>query len=343
MIIGTERSGSNLLRLILNAHSAIAVPHPPHFMRYLGPLEASYGDLSREDRRRAATRDALRLLRTHIHPWEHPIDEDAVVAAASPTMFGITAAIYEEYRRARGKPRWGCKSTFMVDHVDDVLAEYPAARFIWLVRDPRDVAASAKHAVFGPYHPYLMATLWLRQQQRAQAALDRHGPGVVHRLRYEDLVGRPEQEIDKLCAFLEEPFEPAMVQPHRTGAARRTARLSASWRNTGEPISERSVGRYEKALTPAERRQVERVAGPLMERLGYRTRTDGPLAVRPSPLALRTRDARLRVVTEYRSLRNDANHARRWRRDATVRWLWLRARLRTLGTLAPARALGGRG
>jgi hypothetical protein len=218
-----------------------------------------------------------------------------------------------------------------------VLAEYPAARFIWLVRDPRDVAASSKQAVFGPYHPYLTATLWLRQQQRAQAALDRHGPSTVHRLRYEDLVGRPEEEITKLCAFLDEPFEPAMVRPHRTGAARRTARLSGSWRNTDEPISERSVGRHEQALTPAERRQVEHIARPLMERLGYRTRADAPLAVRPSPLELRIRDARLRIATEYRSLCNDTNHARRWRRDATVRWLWLRARLRALGPLTPTR------
>lgn len=342
LIIGTERSGSNLLRLILDAHSAIAVPHPPHFMRYLAPLEASYGDLSRAERRRAATRDALTLLRTHIHPWEHLVDEDSVVAAASPTMFGITAAIYEEYRRAQGKARWGCKSTFMVDHVDDVLAEYPGTRFIWLVRDPRDVAASAKRAVFGPYHPYLMATLWLRQQRRAQDALDRHGPGVVHHLRYEDLVARPEEEITKLCAFLGEPFEPAMLRPDRTRAAQRTARLSASWRNTGRPISEGSVGRHQRALTPAERRQVERVTGPFMERLGYRTGDDADLAVRPSPLALRAGDARLRIATEYRSLRGDANHARRWRRDLTVRWLWLRARLRARGFPAPARASGGR-
>lgn len=336
LIIGTERSGSNLLRLILNAHPAIAVPHPPHFMHYLAPLEASYGDLRREENRRIAVRDALTLLNTHINPWEHAIDEDVVVATAGPSMFGITAAIYEEYRRATGRPRWGCKSTFMVEYVDQVLADYPAARFIWLVRDPRDVAASAKRAVFGPCHPYLTGALWLRQQRLGLAALERHGPGVVHLLRYEDLVARPEEEIGKLCTFLGEPVEPAMLRPHRSAAARRTAGLSASWRNTGRPISETSVGRYRRALTPAERRQVERVAGPMMERLGYRPTGDADRAVRPSPLALRLRDTALWAATEYRSLREDANHARRWRRDATVRWLRLRARVRGVrGVRAP--------
>ena len=38
-IVGTERSGSNLLRVMLNASSELAVPHPPHVMRYFAPLE----------------------------------------------------------------------------------------------------------------------------------------------------------------------------------------------------------------------------------------------------------------------------------------------------------------
>ena len=332
LIIGTERSGSNLLRLILNAHSSIAVPHPPHFMRYLSPVEAAYGDLTREEARRAAVRDALTLLRVHIHPWDCTVDEDAVVEAADPSLFGVVAAIYEEYRRTHGKERWGCKSTFMVEHVDTVLAHYPQARFVWLVRDPRDVAASAKRSVFGPYHPYLTAGLWVREQQLGQRALERHGPDVVHLLHYEQLVARPEEEITRLCAFLDEPFEPAMLEPHRTGAARQIAGLSASWRNSSRPISGRSVGRYRTGLTDTERRQVELRAGRMMEQLGYDPGADAAGAVRPpSPVGLFARNLGLRLATEYRSLRGDANHARRWRRDATVWRLRTAARLRSRG------------
>ena len=46
MMIGTQRSGSNLLRLMLNQLPDIASPHPPHILERLGPLEADYGDLS---------------------------------------------------------------------------------------------------------------------------------------------------------------------------------------------------------------------------------------------------------------------------------------------------------
>jgi Sulfotransferase family len=324
-IIGTERSGSNVLRLILNAHSRIAVPHPPHLMRYLAPLPAAHGDLATERDRRRLARDALTLLRRHIYPWEYPIDEDLVVAEAGPSLFGVVSAIYEQYRRAAGKARWGCKSTFMVDHVATVLAEYPRARFVWLVRDPRDVAASARRSVFGHGHPYLTARLWAAQQDRARSAAARWGPAVVHPLRYEDLVGRLDDEVARLCAFLGEPVEERMLRHADTPAAQRLAGLSASWRQVSQPVSARSVGRYREALTPPERALVEQVAGAQMTDLGYPVEPGSPPVQPPPALLLHARNAALRLRVEAHSLRRDRNHWRRWGRELTVRWWRLRA------------------
>jgi hypothetical protein len=328
-IIGTERSGSNLLRLMLDAHHNITVPHPPHFMRYLAPLAASYGDLGHEANRRALVRDALTLLRRHIHPWEHPIDEEAVVAGSRPSAFGVMAEIYEQYRAAVGKSRWGCKSTFMVDYVADALAEYPGAQFVWLVRDPRDVAASAARSVFGPCHPRLTARLWAAQQGSALAALEARGDAVVHRMHYEQLVGRPEAELRRLCAFLDEPFEDTMLQFHRSPAALRLAALSRSWRNTARPVATTSVGNHRRDLAPGDRSGVEHIAGALMERLGYAVDRPptGPVR-RASGLGVRVRNAGQRIAIECRSMATDANHWRRWSRDLTARWFRVKAKAR---------------
>ena len=65
-IAGTERSGSNLLRLILNSHSEIAVPHPPHVVRYFAPLEVAYGDLADDQNFADFVRDITRLVPWHI-------------------------------------------------------------------------------------------------------------------------------------------------------------------------------------------------------------------------------------------------------------------------------------
>ncbi|MEV3874155.1 sulfotransferase [Streptomyces sp. NPDC049906] len=324
-IIGTERSGSNLLRLILNAHSRITVPHPPHFMRFLEPLAASYGDLTVERNRRALVDDALGLLARHIHPWPHPIDAERVVATAGPSLFEVVAAVYDQYRAAEGKARWGCKSTFMVEHVDEVARVFPDARFVWLVRDPQDVASSAKRAVFGPCHPYRMARLWRAEQERALAALARRGPDAVHRLRYEDLVARPEEELRTLCAFLGEGFEPSMLAHHTSPAARRTASLSESWRRAGDPIGTGRVGAHRTGLSPRERLLVDKVTAPLKERLGYPVDPRSPYAPDPSPSSVALRSALLRSRVEYRSMRQDENHRLRLARDAYVRWLRLKS------------------
>lgn len=325
LIIGTERSGSNLLRLVLNSHSRIAVPHPPHFMRYLAPVADAYGDLTVEDNRRRLVRDAGLLLERHISPWPHRIDRDLAVARAAPSLFGVVAEFYEQYRQAEGKARWGCKSTFMVDHVADVLAQYPAARFIWLVRDPRDVAASARRAVFGHCHPYLTAVLWTRQQRTASAALARYGPEVVHRLRYEDLVQEPVAAITRMCGWLGESPEPAMFAHDRTPQAQALASLSESWRNAARPVTAASVGTWRGRLGPPEVAQVQAVAGPMMAKLGYTAATGLPAAAVP-PALLRLREGTLRAGVEYRSLRRDRNTLRRWWRDATVHYIRARAR-----------------
>ncbi|HEX6343732.1 sulfotransferase [Umezawaea sp.] len=329
LIIGTERSGSNLLRLVLNAHPRVAVPHPPHFLRYLAPLADSYGDLREDANLRSLVADAVLLLRVHPHPWEHPVDVERVVREAGRSVFGVVAAIYDQYRAAEGKARWGCKSTFTVDHVDEVLAERPDARFVLLVRDPRDVAASARRSVFCHYHPARTAALWARQQDRGLAALDRHGPAVVHLLRYEDLVSGPGVEVGRLCAFLGEPVEEAMFAHHTSPAARRTSALAESWRNAGSPITTTSVGAHRHGLTPAERAVVEEIAGRGMSRLGYEVGPRRTPVVLPSALDVRLRDFGTRVLVEARSLRRDDNARQRLARDATVAWLRVRARLRS--------------
>jgi Sulfotransferase family len=324
LIIGTERSGSNLLRLILNSHSAVAIPHPPHLMRFLAPIAASYGDLTVEENRLRLARDAALIVRRHIQRWEHSVDVHGVVESAPPSVFGTVSAFYEQYRIAEGKETWGCKSTFNIDHVAEVRAVYPEACFVWLVRDPRDVALSATRSVFGYSHPYRMAGLWREQQERGFAALEAFGPETVLLMHYEDLVTEPEPQLRTLCSFAGLNFEPQMLQHHRSPAAKTLAAQSASWRNAASPINAASVGKHCDGLSAAARGQVEHAAGSTMTRLGYRPASPSQLAVPPSRVGLWGGSALRRLRIEYNSLRRDANHWRRWNRDATVLWLRLR-------------------
>ena len=94
-IIGTERSGSNLLRVILTSHSKIWIPHPPHFMNYFAHLD--YGDLHKDTTQKRVIKDMCRLVHFHIFPWnEFHLDIDEIQSRVQhPSMFGLTAALYE--------------------------------------------------------------------------------------------------------------------------------------------------------------------------------------------------------------------------------------------------------
>lgn len=329
-IVGTERSGSNLLRVILNSHGGIVVPHPPHIVRYFRPLEASYGDLARDEVFARFVRDVIRLVRLHAYPWDVPLDPNRVVSRAYPRdAFGVAAELYEQYRESVGRSRWACKSTFMVDHGLEIVRRFADPRIVLLVRDPRDVAVSSRESIFSTYHPYNTAKLWRHQQARGLELVRRLPSTNIAVVRYEELVTDTSAAVRRLCEFLGEAFEPRMLEYFRTDEARKSASLSASWSNTERPPRPDRVARYRELLRAEEVRWVEVVARAEMRAFGYEpVHSDSELdAVEFSPTLLRRfalEEQALRLRGEVRSLRRDRNVGRRWARDLFV-W-YLRAR-----------------
>jgi len=258
------------------------------------------------------------------------IDEERIVATApTRSVFGATAALYEQYRLHARKPRWGCKSTFMIEHASTIFEHFTDAQLLWLVRDPRDVAASSKRSIFSTYHPYFTACLW-RDQQNVAIELSRKLPaGALHLVRYEDLIREPEPTVRGICDFLREPFEAALLQYFTTREAKRSASLSASWRNTGEPFLSTNTGKYRSELSRAETIVVESIARAPMTHLGYTPDNDdetlSKVKVGPRELVrFWGQEQGARVRAELRSLREDRNVWRRWKRDAIVTYLTVR-------------------
>lgn len=321
-ILGTERSGSNLLRLILHSHSRLAIPHPPHLVRYFKPLQAHYGDLGEASNFHRLVEDVRALLETHIYPWDVTIDWAAVEREAQPRdVFGIQYVLYQQYALLKGKKRWGCKSTFMISEVPTLLEHHPQARLLWLVRDPRDVAVSSRRSVFSATHPVFVAELW-RDQQRLGLQWEEEGRPQL-RIHYEALLAEPEEQVRRICDFLGEDFEPQMLRYFETEEAQRSGGLSQSWAATAKPIQKDRAGAWKKSLSPQEVFWVEAIAGPEMERLGY------PRSLPPSdwtPSTWERRRFRLKervqeLEIEWSSLQKDRNVGRRWRRALLLRRL----------------------
>ncbi|MBU0675593.1 MAG: sulfotransferase [Proteobacteria bacterium] len=331
-IIGTERSGSNLLRLILNSHPDITVPHPPHILKYFSPLADCYGDLTDPAQLTRLIQDVRGLIKSHIHPWPKiPSVAEIRAALTSPTLTGVFLAVYETHRLKTGKRRWGCKSTFVIDHLEQVLAERPTARFLMLVRDPRDVAVSSRRSMFSPCHPWLIALLWQRQQNAGLRALTRYPENFLP-VRYEDLLTEPETTVRTICTFLGEEYTPTMLEFYRTGDAKKSSRLSACWRNTDQPIKPSNQGRYRRELTPEEIRLVEKICRPPMEQFGYSCDTENkdeaPVPSRLRKLGFHLLNLYWRLLVECRALIHDRNYRLHWRRCWFLLRLTLSCKLR---------------
>lgn len=329
-IIGTERSGSNLLRLILNSHSAIAVPHPPHILKYFSQFAENYGDLRQHKNLKRLTDDILGLLAVHIYPWDLQLQAEEIMAGApSPDVIGIFYSIYNAYQKHCGKRRWACKSTFMIHHLAKIVETCPEAKFLWLVRDPRDVAASSRKSIFSPFHPYFTVQLWRAQQLLGLHFYEGQGADRCCLVRYEDLIGDPEGTVRKICSFIHEEYEPAMLQFYQSKSAQKSESLSGAWKNTASPILPGNKNKFVSELSSSEIGLIEEETGDLMARFGYTfssqqqaerfqektTTTYAPAT--PSQCALfayRLLNCYWAILVEIRSLFTDKNYSRFWAR-----------------------------
>jgi hypothetical protein len=262
------------------------------------------------------------MVELHTYPWEIAPDRERVFREASDrSLIGVYFAIYDQYLAFTGKERWGCKSTFMIEHVAEILRHYPDARFIYMVRDGRDVAVSAKSSIFNHYHVYYSALRWQREQELGLGWLARLPAEQILLLKYEELIGDPRRATERICDFLGERFEEAMLEYHRSREAQKSGGLSISWENTAKPVMGDNAEKFRRLLSPQEILLFEAIACTQLHALGYRLSSplqslqelhDGMMQPR---LAYRLSDMLMYFRAELRHLAHDRNSARRLKKN----------------------------
>lgn len=261
ILLGSERSGTNLLRSLLDAHPDVFFPHTPGLLGTFEPLEDAYDSVD------AFAVDVVGLLRFNHDPWAWIPSEEAVAAAIeAPDIFATKAAIYALAAARAGARFAGIKNVDLATSTAEIARCFPSPRYIWLYRDPRDIAASWLRINTGPKHVYVAARRW-RDEQRAveAAAID---PAPVP-MRYEALIEAPQREMRRLCAALGLEFRPEMLDFHTRPQAARSARLHQAWQNLSRPVMHDNAHRHRRDLTAEQIEIVERLCADDMRRLGY--------------------------------------------------------------------------
>lgn len=270
-MIGTQRSGSNLLRLMLNQLPEIAAPHPPHILQRIMPLLSGYGDLSHGDNFSQLVDDVCKLVELNPVPWEKVVLDRRDIArrCRERSVPAVHGAVYDVCAEAKGALTWCCKSLANITYTREIESYFRSPKYIYLYRDGRDVAVSFSKAVVGEKHFYHIAREWSDTQKQALALRKKIGPERFFSVSYEELTTRPEQTARLLCAFLGVTFRDSMLDYYRTEDAQRAATSSELWKNVTSPVMTNNSRKFLREADPRDIGIFESVAGPVLDALGY--------------------------------------------------------------------------
>jgi len=271
-MIGTQRSGSNLLRLMLNQLPEVAAPHPPHVLHRLMPMAKGYGDLANDVNFGRLVDDVCRLVELNPVPWEGVQLDRHIVAnrCLERSLVAVFGAVYDLMAAARHAENWCCKSLANIFYLDEIERYFgAAARYVYLYRDGRDVAVSFRKAVVGEKHVYHIASEWGSTQRMALAFRERIGTSRFFGIRYEDITSQPERCMRQLCDFLGYRYTPSMLNFHQTDEARKAASSSALWGNVVNPVMANNSRKFLNEMSKEEVALFEHVAGDVLDSLGY--------------------------------------------------------------------------
>lgn len=269
-VVGTGRCGSTLLQAMLSSHSRLYIPPE---LRYFGRHDPAAGftdPLEDRDLEAYLDRCARDIWWTDMG-MDRTAFEDAVrggVRSARDIYLWLLAHIAD--KRGSRKPRLGEKTPYYALLADRIQALFPRAKFIHLYRDPRDVVASYLEQYWVSDGTALHCARYIKIVfVRLRRLAERVGPERYCEVRYEALVEHPERELTRLCAFLGEAYDPAMLE---FGKREDPGYLEVEKEFKGmtqEALTSSRIGRYAANMTPRQIWMVERMLGPLLAEHGY--------------------------------------------------------------------------
>jgi protein-tyrosine sulfotransferase len=265
IVFGMPRSGSTLLRRLLDAHPHIACPGETNWFRacgrflqseriaegvQTGPLEGlAYAGFSQEE----------------------------VLARFREFAFSF----HRDYARKQGKPRWAEKSpldTFYIEYLEQLCGN--AAYFICIQRHGLDVACSVEDlsvrngGYLAELHTYIVrhpmrleayAHAWVDVTRSIDAFAKRHPKNAIV-VTYEDLVSDPNAVMGRIMSFVGEEWDDALVE---RALEKKRALGMGDWKTYGrKTIDDSSVGRWKK-LSRDTINQLGAICNPTLELCGY--------------------------------------------------------------------------
>jgi hypothetical protein len=278
-VVGAARSGTTLLQRMLDAHPQLAVVNETYW------LPRKFREQTGLTRAGLVTPALLPKLLASPKFSRIGVSEEDLVGLCSdstPVRYEqFVARIFDLYAARREKQFAGDKTPGYVRRIGQIHSLWPRARFVHIIRDPRDLCLSMLEwrsgqrtaGQFGTWEmdPVISTALyWKFSVSVGREAGESIGRSLYREVRYEALVSSPEHELEQTCRFLGLPYAEEMVRFHEGKTRRKPGRSSkAQWLPPTVGLRD-----WQTQLPASEVERIEATAGGLLRDLGYATQFD---------------------------------------------------------------------
>jgi len=291
-VIGCGRSGTTLLRTMLDHHPLVAIPVESLFLiDYLRSAERVPLDLLKR----------LALNEHEFKEWGVTLTLDDLRDAAN--VPDLINRLHLAYLKKEGKRYWGQKTPRFIRYGDLLKDAYPGAKFVHVLRDPRAVVSSLVRSNVHQSNPYYGAQRWLKDVQAGRALKAAH-PDAVLEITYEDLVRDPEKTLRAVCTFLDLPYDDAMLRYYQDAHAAYGEYHSQIHARLHQPPSPDRIDAWRRNLSQDAVALVEAICMPVMAEVGYTPDHADP---QPDPAYIRRLKWQRRTSGLFRQIRQYFN------------------------------------
>tara|TARA_B110000438_G_scaffold55972_2_gene56110 strand:- start:55212 stop:56207 length:996 start_codon:yes stop_codon:yes gene_type:complete len=270
--IGTQRSGSNLLRLMLNQLEGIYAPHPPHILKTFYPLIPNYGNLNSGNNFETLIDDVLSWIKINPIKWKSiPSKNQIIKRSESKSLFQIFKSVYEINAELDSRVScWCCKSLYNLNFYKNENFKNLKPIYIYIYRDGRDVSSSFMKAPIGDKHIYFLSKKWNKDQMISLKIQEITSKNNFFPVKYEDLLSNPKLILKSFCDKYLIDYNDNFLDFYKSDDSISASSSGKLWKNLSRPLIKNNKEKYFNELTNNDILLFESINHLFLKSLGYK-------------------------------------------------------------------------
>ncbi|HET8886993.1 MAG TPA: sulfotransferase [Salinimicrobium sp.] len=267
----SERSGSNFITKLMNNHSKICGPSTKHIINPLARNYFRYQPLDKKEHWDELLKDVLNLFNVSFSVWKAEFTLDELRSEVETgDLKGLIRYFFDKEAVVNGKKHLFIKEIKLYEFYPFLKTFFPESKYIYQVRDPRDMALSWKKNKTHKGGVVAAARQWKNDQQQYLKikALEETSNNIAL-VRYEDLVSQTPDQLKMILDVCGLDFELEMTEMGKDDLTNKNAQQQKAWENLSKPIMQDNFNKFKKELSEDEIKYIEAICFFEMEQFGY--------------------------------------------------------------------------